>query len=297
MLVGIIIGLVGWINQDTIRDQVNWWTKMRPYMMANFRPHQLSAAAQRALRPGDTFRECGQNCPEMVVVAAGAFTMGSPPGETGRAANESPQHKVTIAAPFAVSKYDVTFDDWEACVSVGGCPEVGDNEWGRGSRPVINVTWDDAQQYVRWLSKMTGRSYRLPTEAEWEYAARGGTSTAYPWGNDPGTGNANCVGCGGEWDNRQKTSPVGFFRPNGFGLYDMTGNVWQWVQDCYHLNYTGAPTDGSAWESGGDCDLRVDRGGSWNSKTDAVRVAYRSTYTQSNRNYSRGFRIATTLTP
>jgi Sulfatase-modifying factor enzyme 1 len=149
MLVGIIIGLVGWINQDTIRDQVNWWTKMRPYMMANFRPHQLSAAAQRALRPGDTFRECGQNCPEMVVVAAGAFTMGSPPGETGRAANDSPQHKVTIAAPFAVSKYDVTFDDWEACVSVGGCPEVGDNEWGRGSRPVINVTWDDAQQYVR----------------------------------------------------------------------------------------------------------------------------------------------------
>jgi formylglycine-generating enzyme required for sulfatase activity len=142
--------------------------------------------------------------------------------------NEGPQHKVTIAKPFAVSKFAVTFDEWDACVVLGGCPQASDSGFGRGKRPVINVNWDDAQQYVAWLSRMTGRPYRLLTEAAWEYAARAGSTTAYFWGDEIGVGNANCKGCGNQTDNRE-TSPVGSFKPNAFGLYDTHGNVWQWV--------------------------------------------------------------------
>jgi formylglycine-generating enzyme required for sulfatase activity len=169
-----------------------------------------------------------------------------PPTEKDRYDNEGPQHKVTIARPFAVSKFDVTFADWDACVSVGGCRHVSESDMGRGTKPVINVTWDDAQTYVAWLSKMTGQPYRLLTESEWEYAARAGTTTD---------------ACGSQWDKRQ-TSPVGSFKPNAFGLYDMEGNVYQWLQDCIHEDYKGAPTDGSAWTSR-DCSLRAIRGGSW----------------------------------
>ena len=294
MLIGIIIGLVGWINQATIKDQFNWWTRMRPYMMENYRPYRLTASTEQALAVGATFKECAANCPEMIVLPPGTFTMGSPTSEPGRLAAEGPQHDVTIAYRFAVSTYDVTFDDWDACVSVGGCRAVPSSGFGRGRWPVINVTWDDASQYAQWLSKMTGRTYRLLTEAEWEYAARGGTTTAYSWGDQLGTGHANCGGCGGLWDN-QRTSKVGSFPRNGFGLYDMSGNVWQWVQDCWHADYTGAPGDGSAWEEP-DCVLRVNRGGSWNTKGETMRVAHRASYDQSNRNYSRGFRVATTLT-
>src|SRR4029077_15432546 len=194
-------------------------------------------------------------------VPAGEFMMGAPAHEKGRYDNESPQHRVAIASPFAVSMFDVMFADWDACVSVRGCPQIGDSGFGRGTRPVINVSWDEAQQYVAWFSKMTGRPYRLLTEAEWEYAARGGSTTAYFWGDDIGKENANCSGCGSQWDNRQ-TSPVGSFNPNAFDLYDMAGNVWQWVQDCYHGNYDAAPTDGSAWPID-DCSQHVVRGGSW----------------------------------
>ena len=170
--------------------------------------------------------------------------MASPDEEPGRAKNEGPRHKVTIAREFAVSVFDVTFDEWDACVSVGGCREVGDSGFGRGTRPATNVTWDDAQAYVAWLSRMTGGAYRLPTEAEWEYITRAGTTTTYYWGNELGKGNANCIVCGTEWDN-SKTSPVGSFKPNPFALYDVTGNAWQWLQDCFHRNYEEAPTDGS----------------------------------------------------
>ena len=221
--------------------------------------------------------------------------MGSPATEKGRYANEGPQHKVTIAKPFAVSKFDVTFDDWDACVSVGGCPQASDSGFGRGTKPVIYVSWDDAQQYVAWLSKMTGQPYRLLTEAEWEYAARAGSTTAYYWGDEIGKGNANCNGCGSEWDNRQ-TSPVGSFKPNAFGLYDMAGNVWQWVQDCYHDNYNGAPTDGSAWTSG-DCSRRVVRGGSWDHFPRFLRSAVRDWDSTDDRNDVLGFRVGRTLTP
>ena len=175
LLVGIIAGLVGWINQAFIKEQLNWFFIMRPYMMASIRPYVLSAAAEHALKPQASFHECAKDCPEMIVVPAGDFTMGSPPSEKGRFPNEGPQQHVTIARPFAVSRFDVTFADWDACVSVGACPAAGDGGYGRGTKPVINVSWDDAQQYVAWFSRMTERPYRLLTEAEWEFAARAGT--------------------------------------------------------------------------------------------------------------------------
>jgi formylglycine-generating enzyme required for sulfatase activity len=188
--------------------------------------HVLTPKAEHALKPGDSFRECAEHCPEMVVVPTGEFMMGSRATEEGRYPNEGPPHKVTIAEPFAVSKYDVTFADWDACFSVGGCPQISDNDFGRKRRPVINVSWDEAQQYVAWFRKMTGRPYRLLSEAEWEYAARAGKQAVYPWGDKIGENNANCSGCGSEWDN-DRTSPVGSFNANAFGLYDMAGNVWQ----------------------------------------------------------------------
>ena len=230
---------------------------------------------------------------DMVVVPAGSFMMGSLPTEKDRDAAEGPQHIVTIAKPFAVAKFELTFDEWDTCVAYGDCPQgVSDGGWGRGQQPVIFVTWDDAQRYAAWLSKMTGKPYRLLTEAEYEYATRAGTTTAYPWGNDIGKNNANCNGCGSKWDNQQ-TAPVGSFKPNAFGLYDMVGNVFEWVEDCVHANYDGAPTDGSAWIEGGLCTYRLDRGGSWNFPS--PRSAYRNSSPTGQRIDNLGFRVGRTL--
>ena len=300
LLVGIILGLIGMINEAYVKEQWNWYWTVRPYQVANFDHYVLDPEAERVKKPGDPFRECAKDCPEMVVVPAGEFMMGSPVDEKGRLANEDDgagrQHKVAIARPFAVSKFDVTFADWDACVSVGGCPQASDASWGRGRQPVINVSLDEAQTYAAWLSRMTGKTYRLLTEAEWEYAARAGRQTAYFWGDEIGKGNANCLGCGSQWDGRQP-SPVGSFKPNAFGLYDMAGNVWQWVQDCYHDNYNGAPTDGSAWTAG-DCKSGVvARGGGWLSVPVLVRSATRLWLTTDNRKYLLGFRVGRTLTP
>jgi len=189
----------------------------------------------------------------------------------------------------------VTFADWDACVAVGGCPDVNDSGMGRGTKPVINVNWDDAVQYAAWLSKMTGKTYRLLSEAEWEYAARAGTTTAFFWGDEVGTANANCNGCDSQWDARE-TSPVESFKPNAFGLDDMAGNVWQWVQDCYHDDYSGSPTDGSAW-TGGDCSRRVVRAGSWYLPPRSVRSAYRFRLNADNQIIFLGFRVGRTLSP
>jgi len=295
LLVGIITGLVGWINQSYLKERINWFTTMRPYMLASVRPYVLTAEAERALKPLAKFRECAKDCPEMVVVPAGAFTMGSPATEAYRSPSEGPQHTVTIAKPFAVSEYDVTFADWDACVAVGGCPQVSASGMGRGTKPVINVSWDDAQTYVAWLSQMTGQPYRLLTEAEWEYADRAGTTTVYYWGDEIGSGNADCIGCGSNWDSQQ-TSPVGSFKPNAFGLFDMAGDVWQPVQDCDHGDYTEAPTDGSAWTSG-DCERRVIRGGSWFDEFRSLRSANHSRVPPGFRNGSLGIRVGRTLTP
>jgi formylglycine-generating enzyme required for sulfatase activity len=299
---GVVAALVGWLNESYLQERLNWYMTMRPYMLAQVRPYALTPEAERALKPLAAFRECAKDCPEMIVIPAGEFTMGSTATETGRYDNEGPQQKVRIARPFAVSKFDVAFADWDACVSVGACVPVSDSvgvfahrqDYGRGARPVINVTWDEAQQYVAWFSRMTGRPYRLLTEAEWEYAARAGTTAAYYWGDEIGKGNANCNGCGSpQWDNRE-SSPVGSFKPNAFGLYDMAGNVWQWVQDCYHNDHDGMPTDGSAWTSG-DCTRRVVRGGSWNYLPRDLRSASRGLNPTDLRDNGLGFRVERTL--
>jgi formylglycine-generating enzyme required for sulfatase activity len=312
LLVGVIVGLIGWINQSYLKERMNWYATMRPYAVANFHPYVLTAVAERSLKPLASFRECAANCPEMVVIPSGSFMMGSTQTEQSRynsvprnagnndfqnfeaggLDNEGPQHKVVIAKSFAVSKFDVTFAEWDACFSVGGCRKRGDGGMGRDTKPAVTVSWEDAQQYVAWLSKMTGGSYRLLTEAEWEYAARAGTTTTYYWGDEIGKGNANCTGCGSEGSGQ--TSPVGSFPPNPFGLYDMAGNVWQWVQDCYSPNYDQAPMDGSA-ATGQDCMYRVARGGSWNLGSEYVRSAIRFRYPSNYQALNRGFRVSRTL--
>jgi formylglycine-generating enzyme required for sulfatase activity len=264
--------------------------------MVQVRPHVLDAAAERALKPGDSFKECAEDCPEMVVIPAGEFTMGSPASEQGHSGSEEPQHRVVFAKPFAVARFDVTFADWDACVAHGDCDPRSDGGFGRGRQPVINVTWDDAQQYAAWLSRTTGKPYRLLSEAEFEYAARAGTLTAYPWGDEIGKNNANCAGCGSKWDSMQP-SPVGSFAANRFGLYDMHGNVSQWVEDCPHNTYEGAPSDGLAWIKGANCTVRVMRGGAYSSNPQNLRSAFRDAFPTAKNRYFIGFRVGRTLTP
>jgi formylglycine-generating enzyme required for sulfatase activity len=291
LLVGVV-GLVGWMNGRYLTEQWRWFS----YVLAQVRPHVLDAAAERALKPGDWFKECAEDCPEMVVIPAGEFTMGSPASEQGRENDEEPQHRVVFAKPLAVARFEVTFDDWDACVAHGDCARVTDAGYGRGRQPVINVTWYDARQYAAWLSRMTGKPYRLLSEAEFEYAARAGTLTAYPWGDEIGKNNANCAGCGSKWDNKQP-APVGSFAANRFGLYDMHGNVMQWVEDCPHRDYEGAPQDGSAWIEGADCSLRVIRGGAYSSNPQSLRSAFRYAFSTAKNRYFLGFRVGRTLTP
>jgi formylglycine-generating enzyme required for sulfatase activity len=288
ILIVVGLGYAGWLKQADL--------KVRIVMLAEVLwPKVLTAAAERALRPQDRFKECA-SCPEMVVVPAGEFMMGSPANEKDRNSNESPQHKVTIARAFAVSRFELTFDEWDACVALGGCAiQPGDQGWGHGTRPVINISWNDVQGYVAWLSKQTGKPYRLLSEAEWEYAARAGSDKAYSWGAEIGKGNASCDGCGSQWDGKQ-TAPVGSFAANAFGLHDMHGNVFEWVQDCFQDNYNGAPADGSV-RSDDDCKRRVVRGGSWFWIPSSLRAAYRSMFAPDVRDYSIGFRVGRTLTP
>ena len=226
---------------------------------------------------------------EMVSIPGGEFRMGRRKGKG--AAYEKPVRRVTVPG-FKLGKHEVTFAQWDACVADEGCngytPE--DEGWGRGNRPVINVSWDDVWGYIDWLNDKTGDSYRLPTEAEWEYAARAGTKTKYSWGNDIGRNRANCDGCGSQWDNR-KTAPVGSFRANAWGLHDMYGNVEEWAQDCWNDSYKGAPKDGSAWTNG-DCQQRVMRNGAWNAISTDIRSASRHSHARSNRASDQGFRLA-----
>jgi formylglycine-generating enzyme required for sulfatase activity len=257
----------------------------------------LTAAEELALKPKDSFRECDV-CPEMVVVPEGSFMMGSPPGEAGRErfnkGSESPQHRVTIARPFAVGKFETTFAEWDACVGDSGCKHhPSDQRWGRGRRPVINVSWDDAKEYVAWLSHKTGKSYRLVSEAEWEYAARAGTATKYHFGNTITMSQARFSESSFRGPT-EGTVEVGSFPANSFGLYDMLGNVSEWVEDNWHPNYQGAPSDGSVW-TGGNQSLRVVRGGDWYSISHGLRSAARSTERPGARYGGVGFRVARTL--
>jgi formylglycine-generating enzyme required for sulfatase activity len=286
----VIIGLVGWINQSWLADQTRWFTTLRPYAKQHMWPHVLTADAERGLKPQEAFRDCEQAdiCPDMIVVPAGHFAMGSPMAEFA-----TPVHEVKINTRYAVSKFEVTFEQWDRCVALGWCAELYDYGFGRGTRPVINANWNDAQRYVQWLSKMTGKQYRLLTEAEYEFATRAGTTTKFYWGDELGTKHMNCKTCETEWSGKQP-APVGRFPPNEFGLYDMNGNVWEWVEDCWHETFDGAPADGSAWLSG-DCSLRVVRGGGWYDDQPQSATRYRGVI--GGGIIYCGFRIARTLAP
>jgi formylglycine-generating enzyme required for sulfatase activity len=245
-------------------------------------PKPLSQAEERGLKPKDQFKEC-DGCPEMIVVPAGEFVMGSPENEEGRSEDESPQHNVIFQMPFAVGRFAITFEEWDACVADRGCRNYspGDKGWGRGRQPVIAIWWDDAQAYVKWLSQKTGKGYRLLSEAEREYVTRAGTTTPFWWGSAISSKQANYDGSfrfpfdgGVKGEFRKKTLPVDFFEPNPWGLYQVHGNVSEWVGDCWHQNYEGAPSDGSAWISV-DCGRRLLRGGDWNSAPWHLRSASR----------------------
>jgi formylglycine-generating enzyme required for sulfatase activity len=224
----------------------------------------------------------------MVVVPAGEFKMGS--GET---IYEKPEHRVVIANPFAIGRREITFEEWDLCFAAGACRyRPDDHGWGRGNRPVIDVSWDDTKAFVTWLIQKTGKGYRLPSEAEWEYAARAGTNSPFWWGRAAINGNANCEDCAGTA--ARQTLPTGSFRPNGFGLFDVAGNAAEWVEDCWNDSYRGAPGDGSAWTTG-QCRQRGLRGGSFASKTNVIRSAARFRYDQDVRYYANGFRVARDL--
>ena len=245
----------------------------------------------RPWTPGAVFRDCA-TCPELVVVPAGRFRMGCVSGRYCQD-DEQPVHEVQVGS-FALGVYEVTFEEYERFARATGRDRPNDRGWGRGGGPVIGVSWEDAQAYAAWLSDETGEAYRLPSESEWEYAARAGTTTRYSWGQDIGRNRANCNGCGSRWDS-DETAPVGSFAANGWGLHDMHGNVWEWVEDCWHENYAGAPRDGSAWTSGGSCGRRVLRGGSWFSHPVNLRSAHRNWVGAGARNDGLGFRVSRTL--
>jgi formylglycine-generating enzyme required for sulfatase activity len=234
----------------------------------------------------------------MMVVPAGAFMMGSPEGEAERGIDEGLQRKVTLAKPFAVGKFEAKFAEWDACVAAGACKHnPRDQDWGRGERPVINVSWDDiTKEYLPWLSRKTGQRYRMLTEAEWEYAARAGTTTPFSTGPTITTDQANFDGnqtYGGsrKGQYRRKSVEVGSFRPNAFGLHDMHGNVWEWVEDCYKDSYAGAAVDGNAAPGASGC-ARVLRGGSWNGAPGGdLRSAKRRQEPPATRTSLFGFRV------
>jgi formylglycine-generating enzyme required for sulfatase activity len=255
---------------------------------------------ERTLQPKESFKECAM-CPEMVVIPAGSFTMGSPETEPGRQNSESPQRQVTFAQPFAVGRFPVTFDEWDACVADGGCNgyQPGDQGWGRQRRPVINVSWNDAKAYLAWLSRRTGKTYRLLSEAEREYVTRAGTTTPFWWGPSISTSQANyngqyIYGDGVNGEFRNQTLPVDTFAPNPWGLYQVHGNVYDWTEDCWHNTYTDASTDGTAWTAA-DCKQNVRRGGSIGSPPAILRAASRNWSRSGDRMPFIGFRVARTL--
>lgn len=295
---GLTSAAIRYINEPG-PDEMRWLTMddaeqlniaVRPWMEEPVEVVVVEPPADTPSVPGTSFRDCA-SCPEMVVIPAGRFLMGSAEDEEGHQPDESPRHEVRIAAPFAVGRFEVTFAEWDACVADGGCDgHVPDDEhWGRGPRPVIDVSWEETKSYVDWLSRKTGAQYRLLTEAEWEYAARAGTATPYSFGATIDTDQANY--------DADKTVPVGSYQPNAFGLHDLHGNVWEWVQDCYAGSYRGAPANGAAVMPPG-CEWRIIRGGGWNTATpENMRVAFRFKRVPGTGRDNVGFRVARTLGP
>jgi formylglycine-generating enzyme required for sulfatase activity len=267
-------------------------TAWRQHRQADFAAWQQSHSPQQFWDAPET--------PKMVSVRGGSFVMGSSPSEPGRGKTEGPQHQVTIGHDFAVSAYPITFEEWDACAQDGGCNgySPSDEHWGRANHPVVNVSWDDAQAYIAWLNRKTGRHYRLLSEAEYEYAERAGTQTPYSTGYGITAAQADFLdmAMASQSDTPIGRSPiaVGTFPPNAFGLYDMQGNVWEWVQDCWNDNFARAPRDGSAW-LGGDCQRRVVRGAAFNRDQSFMRSATRYWIVGQLRSALAGFRVATSL--
>ena len=236
------------------------------------------------LEPGNLFKDCTV-CPEMIVIPSGSFNMGSSQGKK----NELPIQEITIAKPYAIGRFEITFNEWDICHAEGGClRKVHDRGWGRGYRPVINVLYADIQEYFSWISNKTNQLYRLPSEAEWEYAARAGTTTEYWWGNKMIKGNANCRGCGTKWSGKM-SAPVGSFKGNPWGLYDMHGNLLEYVEDCWTNNHENVSGDGSPTVNS-ECLSRVIKGGAWYYLPRVSRSAYRARNDTRVFSYVIGFR-------
>ena len=260
---------------------------------AGWTPPSVSASPTNAgegLSRGNVFKDCADVCPELVVVPAGAFTMGSPDNEAGHSAYEAPRHPVAFAHAFAIGRNEVTFDEFDACVADGGCSHrPNDQGWGRGRRPVVDVSWNDTQAYVVWLSEKTGHRYALPSEAEWEYAARAGTDRPWHTGAALLTADANIL------NSFARTVAVGAYPPNAFGLHDVHGNVGEWTLDCLDTGYVGVPNDGAAATAGDCAQKRVVRSGSFKLEPVAVRSAQRAVAPQISRHDSIGFRVTRAL--
>ena len=287
--------LIGWDNGDNHAGLKQLFISLRQHLSGNASPSTISVETVETETiitpalpaPGQAFRDklqAGGEGPLMVTIPAGRFLMGSPQDEQDRYDDESPQHEVHIAQPFALGVYPVTFDEYDLFCKQSDRERPKDEAWGRGNRPVINVSWHNARDYCKWLSNQTGCDYRLPSEAEWEYACRAGTQTPYFFGSKLEGNKANFDG------NVGKTTPVGDYPANAFGLYDMHGNVWEWCEDAWHKNYHGAPVDGSAWLDGSN--RRVLRGGSWFSNGGDCRSAYRNSFDPSYRIIDIGCRLA-----
>lgn len=266
----------------------------------------LEAIDDRTLRPGKNFRDC-EECPSMVVVPAGSFWQGSEESSPYAIKMETPRRMVTIADPFAVSVFEITMEQWDQCVAAGSCrTRPPDNGWGRGSRPVIMVSWNDAQEYVGWLNSRTGQAYSLPSESEWEYLARAGEERDWLGGSLTSVcqyGNIAGAESGFRWQHEEcsdqaaiETLPVGSFKPNAFGVYDVVGNVAEWTLDCMNLSYLDAPADGSAWGRG-ICSSRITRGGSWFTGSREIRLPARFNLKNGDRNDFTGFRVVRRVEP
>jgi formylglycine-generating enzyme required for sulfatase activity len=247
-----------------------------------------AAAPPKAVAPGTDIKDCPA-CPTLVSIPAGTFTMGSNTSDP----SEKPAHEVAVGAPFAIGRYEVTVQEWNACAAAGGCQKIAQRPNASANAPMRDVSWDDAQQYAKWLSTVSGKPYRLPTEAEWERAARGGTATRYWWGEQMAQGKANCKECGKPWA-EDAPANAGTFAANPYGLYDTSGSVWEWVADCWHNNYKGAPGDGRMWDEP-NCRVRVIRGGSWREGASYMVASTRFKYDASVRHSQNGFRVARSL--
>lgn len=299
--------VVGWGGYALVRHIVEQRAQQAEFRREEDQNARRDPTFTVAPGSGQSFRDrlaSGQPCPfcpDMIVAPGGGFTMGSPTSESERDSDET-QLLVSIARPFAVGKFAVSFDEWDACVTDGGCNghRPNDQGWGRGKRPVINVNWDDARSYAAWLSRKTGKTYRLVSETEREYITRAGTTTPFWWGSSITPNQANydssAKGRGSKGEHRKKTMPVDSFEPNPWGLFNVHGNVWEWTADCWNSNNAGNPGDGSA-RATGICDRRVVRGGSWNDGPRFLRAADRDAHTAYVRDVNLGFRLARTLDP